>query len=70
MFASSVTKVARTATESAVRYGGIASQKVSEMASTVTEKVIENCILMYVFTALVTHWPIYYVRNILAVRSE
>uniref|UniRef100_A0A2A4K5L4 ADP-ribosylation factor GTPase-activating protein 1 n=3 Tax=Heliothinae TaxID=95178 RepID=A0A2A4K5L4_HELVI len=39
MFASSVTKAARTATESAVRYGGIASQKVSEMASTVTEKV-------------------------------
>ncbi|XP_030020766.2 ADP-ribosylation factor GTPase-activating protein 1 isoform X1 [Manduca sexta] len=39
MFASSVSKAARTATENAVRYGGIASQKVSEMASTVTEKV-------------------------------
>ncbi|KAJ8738001.1 hypothetical protein PYW08_000596 [Mythimna loreyi] len=39
MFASSVSKAARTATESAVRYGGIATQKVSEMASTVTEKV-------------------------------
>ncbi|KAL0902109.1 hypothetical protein ABMA27_000057 [Loxostege sticticalis] len=39
MFASSVTKVAKTATESAVRYGEIATQKVSEMASTVTEKV-------------------------------
>ncbi|KAJ0184001.1 hypothetical protein K1T71_000424 [Dendrolimus kikuchii] len=39
VFASSVTKAARTATESAVKYGGIASQKVSEMASTVTEKV-------------------------------
>ncbi|KAJ8736802.1 hypothetical protein PYW07_000073 [Mythimna separata] len=39
VFASSVSKVARTATESAVRYGGIATQKVSEMASTVTEKV-------------------------------
>ncbi|XP_045510252.1 ADP-ribosylation factor GTPase-activating protein 1 [Colias croceus] len=33
------TKAARTATEGAVRYGGIASQKVTEMASTVTEKV-------------------------------
>ncbi|XP_026741887.1 uncharacterized protein LOC113503941 [Trichoplusia ni] len=39
MFASSVSKAARTATESAVRYGGIATQKVTEMASTVTEKV-------------------------------
>lgn len=39
LFASSVSKAARSATESAVRYGGIASQKVSEMASTVTEKV-------------------------------
>ncbi|XP_049885344.1 ADP-ribosylation factor GTPase-activating protein 1 isoform X2 [Pectinophora gossypiella] len=39
IFASSVSKAARTATESAVRYGGIATQKVSEMASTVTEKV-------------------------------
>ncbi|KAL4717749.1 hypothetical protein ACJJTC_000898 [Scirpophaga incertulas] len=39
MFTSSVSKAARTATESAVRYGEIASQKVSEMASTVTEKV-------------------------------
>ncbi|KAJ2954085.1 hypothetical protein O0L34_g2301 [Tuta absoluta] len=38
-FASSVTKVARSATENAVRYGGIATQKVTEMASTVTEKV-------------------------------
>ncbi|XP_041986460.1 ADP-ribosylation factor GTPase-activating protein 1 isoform X2 [Aricia agestis] len=36
---SSVTKAARTATENAVKYGGIASQKVSEMATTVTEKV-------------------------------
>lgn len=39
MLTSSVSKVARTATESAVKYGGIASQKVSEMASTVTDKV-------------------------------
>lgn len=39
IFTSSVTKAAKTATESAVRYGGIATQKVSEMASTVTEKV-------------------------------
>ncbi|XP_053623757.1 ADP-ribosylation factor GTPase-activating protein 1 [Plodia interpunctella] len=39
MFASSVTKAARTATESAVRYGGIATQKVTEMATTVTDKV-------------------------------
>ncbi|XP_068633955.1 ADP-ribosylation factor GTPase-activating protein 1 [Battus philenor] len=39
MFTTSVSKAARTATESAVKYGGIASQKVSEMASTVTEKV-------------------------------
>lgn len=39
VFTSSVSKAARTATESAVRYGGIATQKVSEMASTVTEKV-------------------------------
>ncbi|XP_039763154.1 ADP-ribosylation factor GTPase-activating protein 1 [Pararge aegeria] len=39
MLTSSVTKVARSATENAVRYGGIATQKVSEMASTVTEKV-------------------------------
>ncbi|XP_073956997.1 ADP-ribosylation factor GTPase-activating protein 1 isoform X2 [Choristoneura fumiferana] len=39
MFTSSVTKAARSATESAVRYGGIATQKVSEMATTVTEKV-------------------------------
>ncbi|RVE44633.1 hypothetical protein evm_010719 [Chilo suppressalis] len=39
LFASSVSKAARTATESAVRYGEIATQKVSEMASTVTEKV-------------------------------
>ncbi|XP_060809589.1 ADP-ribosylation factor GTPase-activating protein 1 isoform X2 [Amyelois transitella] len=39
MFTSSVTKAARTATESAVRYGGMATQKVTEMASTVTEKV-------------------------------
>lgn len=39
MFASSVTKAARTATENAVKYGGIATQKVSEMATTVTEKV-------------------------------
>lgn len=39
MFASSVSKAARSATESAVKYGGIATQKVSEMASTVTDKV-------------------------------
>ncbi|CAH2035678.1 unnamed protein product, partial [Iphiclides podalirius] len=39
IFTSSVSKVARSATENAVKYGGIASQKVSEMASTVTEKV-------------------------------
>lgn len=39
MFASSVSKAARTATENAVKYGGIATQKVSEMATTVTEKV-------------------------------
>ncbi|CAH0703187.1 unnamed protein product [Spodoptera exigua] len=39
LFTSSVSKAARTATESAVRYGGIASQKVTEMASTVTERV-------------------------------
>ncbi|XP_048488504.1 ADP-ribosylation factor GTPase-activating protein 1 isoform X1 [Plutella xylostella] len=39
MFTNSVTKVAKSATENAVRYGGIASQKVTEMASTVTEKV-------------------------------
>ncbi|XP_072930909.1 ADP-ribosylation factor GTPase-activating protein 1 isoform X2 [Epargyreus clarus] len=39
IFTSSVTKAARSATENAVRYGGIATQKVSEMASTVTEKV-------------------------------
>lgn len=39
LFTSSVTKAARTATESAVRYGGMAAEKVSEMASTVTEKV-------------------------------
>ncbi|CAG5003211.1 unnamed protein product [Parnassius apollo] len=39
IFTSSVSKAARTATENAVKYGGIASQKVSEMATTVTEKV-------------------------------
>ncbi|XP_035439148.1 ADP-ribosylation factor GTPase-activating protein 1 isoform X3 [Spodoptera frugiperda] len=39
LFTSSVSKAARTATESAVRYGSIASQKVTEMASTVTERV-------------------------------
>ncbi|CAK1554656.1 unnamed protein product [Leptosia nina] len=39
LFTSSVSKAARSATESAVRYGGMASQKVTEMASTVTEKV-------------------------------
>ncbi|CAB3226389.1 unnamed protein product [Arctia plantaginis] len=39
MFASSVSKAARTATENAVKYGGIATQKVSEMATSVTEKV-------------------------------
>ncbi|XP_063837882.1 ADP-ribosylation factor GTPase-activating protein 1 isoform X2 [Ostrinia nubilalis] len=39
IFTSSVTKVAKSATENAVRYGEIATQKVSEMASTVTEKV-------------------------------
>ncbi|XP_075990568.1 ADP-ribosylation factor GTPase-activating protein 1 isoform X2 [Anticarsia gemmatalis] len=38
MFASSVSKAARSATESAVKYGGIATQKVTEMASNVTEK--------------------------------
>lgn len=39
MFTSSVSRAARTATENAVKYGGIASQKVTEMASNVTEKV-------------------------------
>ncbi|XP_061729142.1 ADP-ribosylation factor GTPase-activating protein 1-like [Cydia pomonella] len=39
LFTSTVSKCARTATESAVRYGGMASQRVSEMATTVTEKV-------------------------------
>lgn len=39
LFASSVSKAAKTATDHAVRYGGIATQKVSEMATTVTEKV-------------------------------
>ncbi|CAG9781705.1 unnamed protein product [Diatraea saccharalis] len=47
MFASSVSKAARTCTENAVRYGEMATQKVSEMATTVTEKVCQRSILAW-----------------------
>ena len=53
MFASSVSKAARSATESAVKYGGIATQKVSEMASTVTDKVnLFNSMVLYYYDKL------------------
>lgn len=39
LFSSTATKVASKATENAMKYGGMATQKVSEMSVTVGEKV-------------------------------
>ncbi|XP_050683084.1 ADP-ribosylation factor GTPase-activating protein 1 isoform X2 [Leptidea sinapis] len=39
MIASSVSSAARSASDNAIRFGGLASQKVSEIATVVTEKV-------------------------------
>ncbi|KAL1445876.1 hypothetical protein WDU94_003547 [Cyamophila willieti] len=54
LFSSSATKLASKATENAIKYGGIASQKVTEIGTTVTEKVKEGTLLDDVTTQLST----------------
>uniref|UniRef100_A0A8D8TLW6 ADP-ribosylation factor GTPase-activating protein 1 n=1 Tax=Cacopsylla melanoneura TaxID=428564 RepID=A0A8D8TLW6_9HEMI len=54
LFSTSATKLASKATENAIKYGGIASQKVTEIGSTVTEKVKEGTLLDEVTTQLST----------------
>lgn len=48
MFSVSATKIASRATEGAIRIGGIASQKVSDISASVGEKVS----MLYIFHLL------------------
>jgi hypothetical protein len=48
VFSVSATKIASRATEGAIRIGGIASQKVSDISATVGEKV--SMLLFFSFT--------------------